>query len=97
MHLDLRLESLERLEDMGGFPGYGIGGYSVGEPHDMMFETLPDLAAAMPANKPRYLMGLETPPRCCGQLPLAWTCSTACSPHVRLVWVRRFQARAGST
>lgn len=61
MHLDLRLESLERLEDMGGFPGYGIGGYSVGEPHDMMFETLPDLAAAMPANKPRYLMGVGNP------------------------------------
>ena len=31
MHLDLRVKSLQRLEDMGDFPGYGIGGYSVGE------------------------------------------------------------------
>lgn len=61
MHLDLRLHSLEMLEEIGAFPGYGIGGYSVGEPHDMMFETLPDLCAAMPGDKPRYLMGVGNP------------------------------------
>lgn len=59
--LDLRLESLARLEDIGGFPGYGIGGYSVGEPHDVMFQTLPELTSAMPASKPRYLMGVGNP------------------------------------
>ena len=59
--LDLRFESLERLEDIGGFPGYGIGGYSVGESHEIMFETLPDVVAAMPNAKPRYLMGVGNP------------------------------------
>ncbi len=60
-HLDLRLESIERLEDVGGFPGYGIGGYSVGEPHEVMFESLEQVCAAMPADKPRYLMGVGNP------------------------------------
>ncbi len=70
MHLDLRLESVRRLgeisresEEAGGrgFDGFGIGGYSVGEPHDMMFETLGDVARALPENKPRYLMGVGNP------------------------------------
>lgn len=62
MHLDLRVRSLERLEDMGDFPGYGIGGYSVGESHEVMFETLEPLAAEhMPRSKPRYLMGVGNP------------------------------------
>lgn len=39
MHLDLRLRSLRHLEECGDFPGYGIGGYSVGEDHETMFET----------------------------------------------------------
>ncbi|MBQ6454261.1 MAG: tRNA guanosine(34) transglycosylase Tgt [Coriobacteriales bacterium] len=59
--LDLRLESVERLEAIGGFPGYGIGGYSVGEPHVIMFETLGSVARALPAHKPRYLMGVGNP------------------------------------
>lgn len=62
MHMDLRLRSLERLENMGDFPGYGIGGYSVGESHEVMFETLEPLASQyMPAHKPRYLMGVGNP------------------------------------
>ena len=61
MHLDLRLRSLEMLEEIGTFPGYGIGGYSVGEPPEVMFETLPDVVRAMPADKPRYLMGVGNP------------------------------------
>ncbi len=62
MHLDLRRRSLERLEDMGDFPGYGIGGYSVGEDHETMFESLEPLAAEyMPRTKPRYLMGVGNP------------------------------------
>ena len=62
MHLDLRLRSLERLESMGDFPGYGIGGYSVGEDHETMFETLAPLASEyMPEGKPRYLMGVGNP------------------------------------
>ena len=62
MHLDLRLRSLRHLEECGDFPGYGIGGYSVGEDHDTMFETLAPLASEyMPRSKPRYLMGVGNP------------------------------------
>ncbi len=62
MDLDLRLRSLNQLESCGDFPGYGIGGYSVGESHDVMFETLAPLASEhMPRNKPRYLMGVGNP------------------------------------
>ena len=70
MHLDLRLESIRRLQEMseaslaaGGraFDGFGIGGYSVGETHETMFETLGDVARALPDDKPRYLMGVGNP------------------------------------
>ena len=70
MHLDLRMDSIRRLQEMSdeskaaggrGFDGYGIGGYSVGESHDMMFETLGQVARALPENKPRYLMGVGNP------------------------------------
>lgn len=70
MHLDLRLESIRRLTEFGAankaaggrdFDGFGIGGYSVGEEHDMMFETLGDVARALPRSKPRYLMGVGNP------------------------------------
>lgn len=62
MHLDLRVRSIEYLENAGDFPGYGIGGYSVGEDHETMFESLAPLCAEhMPRNKPRYLMGVGNP------------------------------------
>jgi len=70
MHLDLRLESVRRLLDIeersvaaGGrrFDGFGIGGYSVGEDHEVMFQTLGDVCAALPADRPRYLMGVGNP------------------------------------
>ncbi len=60
VHLDLRLESAAAVSELD-LPGYGIGGYSVGEPHEVMFETLPAVCAALPANKPRYLMGVGNP------------------------------------
>ena len=62
MDLDLRLRSLRHLEECGDFPGYGIGGYSVGEDHETMFESLAPLASEyMPKGKPRYLMGVGNP------------------------------------
>ena len=62
MHMDLRLRSLRHLEECADFPGYGIGGYSVGEDHETMFETLEPLVSEhMPTNKPRYLMGVGNP------------------------------------
>lgn len=62
MDLQLRLKSLHALEECGDFPGYGIGGYSVGESHETMFESLAPLASEyMPRDKPRYLMGVGNP------------------------------------
>lgn len=60
VHLDLRLRSVEQLTGIG-FPGYGIGGYSVGEPHELMLESLAPVCAALPTNTPRYLMGVGNP------------------------------------
>lgn len=57
---DLRIESAKVLADMD-FPGYGIGGLSVGEPKPIMYEMLEEIAPYMPVNKPRYLMGVGTP------------------------------------
>lgn len=70
MRRDLRLRSsqeLQRIEreslQAGGrrFDGFGIGGYSVGEDHAVMFETLGDTARSLPADRPRYLMGVGNP------------------------------------
>src|SRR2546430_1205179 len=59
-HLDLRRESLERTVEIG-FDGYAIGGLSVGEEKSVMLDVIEDVAPRMPADKPRYLMGVGTP------------------------------------
>ena len=59
-HLDLRRESLERTVEIG-FDGYAIGGLSVGEEKPVMLEVIEDITPRMPADKPRYLMGVGTP------------------------------------
>jgi len=60
MYEDLRDQSLAGLTDIG-FDGYAIGGLSVGEPKEDMLRILDHLAPRMPADKPRYLMGVGTP------------------------------------
>ena len=55
-----RIECIERLEEIG-FPGYGIGGLSVGESHAEMYRILDALSPHMPQDKPRYLMGVGFP------------------------------------
>jgi len=60
MHAQLRDESLAGLVDIG-FDGYAIGGLSVGEPKDEMMAMLDNIAEKMPADRPRYLMGVGTP------------------------------------
>lgn len=57
---DLRRKSAEALVELD-FPGYAIGGLSVGEPKDIMNKVLEFTAPMMPANKPRYLMGVGSP------------------------------------
>lgn len=59
-HNDLRRESLARTIEIG-FDGYAIGGLSVGEEKSVMWDTVSGLMPEMPANKPRYLMGVGTP------------------------------------
>ena len=60
MYEDLRLRSVEEMLTMD-FPGYGIGGLSVGEPKELMYEVLETLNPVMPKDKPRYLMGVGSP------------------------------------
>jgi queuine tRNA-ribosyltransferase len=57
---DLRIRSAQELVDLD-FPGYGIGGLSVGEPKPMMYEALEYTTPILPKNKPRYLMGVGSP------------------------------------
>ncbi len=57
---DLRKISAEQITSLG-FCGYGIGGLSVGEPKDKMYEMLEVLDPLMPEDKPRYLMGVGSP------------------------------------
>jgi queuine tRNA-ribosyltransferase len=58
--LDLRAESTERTVALG-FDGYGIGGLSVGEPLEEMLPALSAVTARLPADQPRYLMGVGDP------------------------------------
>jgi len=60
MYEHLRDESLAGLKNIG-FDGYAIGGLSVGEPKEDMYRILKHLAAKLPSDAPRYLMGVGTP------------------------------------
>jgi len=57
---DLREESAARTRDVG-FDAYAIGGLSVGEPSEVMYDVTAQTAAALPVDRPRYLMGTGTP------------------------------------
>ena len=57
---DLREESLKRTVEMD-FPGYAVGGLSVGEPREQMLETLAVTAPMLPPDAPRYFMGIGDP------------------------------------
>jgi queuine tRNA-ribosyltransferase len=60
MDLSLRRESALRTIEIG-FPGYAIGGLSVGEPRELTREVVESTLEHLPADKPRYLMGVGTP------------------------------------
>lgn len=60
MYPDMRLEAIEQLVDIG-FPGYALGGLSVGEPKELMYEMLSATVSHMPTAHPKYLMGVGTP------------------------------------
>ena len=60
MYEELRIESAKALVEMD-FPGYAVGGLSVGESKDLMYEMLELSTEHLPKDKPRYLMGVGTP------------------------------------
>jgi queuine tRNA-ribosyltransferase len=60
VYTDLRRESAERLVAMD-FDGYAIGGLSVGEPREATLEVISEVLPLLPANKPRYVMGVGYP------------------------------------
>ncbi len=60
IYSDLRRNSVAQITSLG-FDGYAVGGLSVGEPKDAMYEMAELCAAMLPAGMPRYLMGVGTP------------------------------------
>ena len=60
VYKDLRRESAARISEMD-LPGYSIGGLSVGEPKEIMYEVMDDCVELLPKSKPRYLMGVGSP------------------------------------
>jgi queuine tRNA-ribosyltransferase len=60
--LDLRIESLQRARQVRDWPGYGVGGLSVGEPKELMYQILEGLEPELPADGVRYLMGVGYSP-----------------------------------
>ncbi len=60
MFADLRRRSAEEITAIG-FPGYAIGGLSVGEPKALMMEMAAETLPLLPADRPRYIMGVGTP------------------------------------
>jgi len=57
---DLRKRSVEEIVPLD-FDGYCLGGFSVGEPKGLMYELIPEVAAQLPTDQPRYLMGMGEP------------------------------------
>ena len=60
VYTDLRAESAKQIVDFD-LPGYAIGGLSVGEPKELMYEVLDSCTELLPKDKPRYLMGVGSP------------------------------------
>lgn len=58
--LDLRRAHLDTIASLA-FDGIALGGFSVGEPHEQMYELVREIAPLMPEDRPRYLMGVGTP------------------------------------
>lgn len=60
MYKDLRRQSAEEIVELD-LPGYSIGGLSVGEPKELMYDIMDDCVDYIPKDKPRYLMGVGSP------------------------------------
>jgi queuine tRNA-ribosyltransferase len=60
LDVELRAQSIRELSDLP-FDGFALGGFAIGEPMEMMHQVVRHVAPMMPANKPRYLMGVGRP------------------------------------
>jgi queuine tRNA-ribosyltransferase len=60
LDIESRKYSLQQVTSVD-LPGYALGGFSVGEPMELMYKIVDQIAPLMPAQKPRYLMGVGTP------------------------------------
>ena len=78
MYKDLRKQSCQDLVDMD-FDGYGIGGLSVGESKDIMYDILEHTTPYLPKDKARYLMASARRTACSKASPAASICLTASS------------------
>ncbi len=61
MYKDLRIESAKATAAFNDLPGIAVGGLSVGEPKDIMYDMLDSIRPYLPENKPHYLMGVGSP------------------------------------
>jgi queuine tRNA-ribosyltransferase len=61
IHASLRAEAARAIRDLGDWPGFGIGGLSVGEPKPDMYRILEVVDGELPRDRPRYLMGVGFP------------------------------------
>lgn len=61
VQVDLRRRHMAEIASLDGTVGLALGGFSVGEPIESMYEVLSEVAPEMPEDKPRYLMGVGTP------------------------------------
>jgi queuine tRNA-ribosyltransferase len=61
IHADLRRDAARKISEMHDWPGFGIGGLSVGENKDAMYEMIEVVDEALPKTHPRYLMGVGFP------------------------------------
>ena len=82
MHKDLRVESAKFISSKD-LPGNAIGGLSVGEPHEIMYEISEVVCGILPKQKPRYLMGVGTPRNLIENISLGIDCLLYTSPSPR--------------
>ena len=93
---DLRRESAEAIVHLD-FDGYAIGGVSVGEPEKEMVSAIEWSAPFLPREKPRYAMGLGTPPQMLDMIARGSTCLIACCRRAWPAMAPRLQRQAHST
>ena len=79
---ELRRRSAEALIGID-FPGYAVGGLAVGEGQETMFRVIEATVPHLPADKPRYLMGVGTPDDILGAVARGFQCSAAPAKHGR--------------